>query len=63
MPNKENCRIEGEIMTRFKIARAYFANNYSQKKIANSISCHKNTINNIISKCLKKDQNMKFGDI
>jgi transposase len=50
-------------MTRFKIARAYFANNYSQKEIANSISCHKNTINNIISKYLKKDQNMKFGDI
>ncbi len=41
MSYKENCKVEGEIMTRFKIARAYFLNNYQQKDIAQSIQCHK----------------------
>ena len=56
MPYKENCKTEGEIMTKFKIARGYFANGFKQKDIAGSIGCHKNTINNIVKKCRNYDQ-------
>ncbi len=38
-------------MTKFKIARGYFLNDYKQTDIAKSVNCHKNTINNIINKC------------
>ncbi|MFH1583984.1 MAG: IS481 family transposase [Actinomycetota bacterium] len=41
-------------MTKFKIARGYFSNNYQQKDIAKSIKCHKNTVHNIIKQCNKK---------
>jgi putative transposase len=51
MPYKKNCKSEGEIMTKFKIARGYFLNKFSQKNIANSVKCHYNTVNNIIKKC------------
>jgi len=51
MPYKENCKVEGEIMTKFKIARMYFKHNISQKDIASKIDCHYNTINNIIKEC------------
>lgn len=48
MPYKENCKAEGEVITKFKIARMYFKNKISQRDIADKISCHYNTINNII---------------
>lgn len=57
MPYKKNCKAEGEIMTKFKITRSYFANGFSQKSIAKSIKCHKNTVNNIIKKCRSRDPN------
>jgi len=34
MPYKENCKIEGEILTRIKIARMYFSASLKQKEIA-----------------------------
>lgn len=51
MPYKKNCKVEGEIMTKFKIARGYFSNGFKQKDIACSAKCHQNTVNNIIKKC------------
>lgn len=57
MPYKKNCKVEGEIMTKFKIARGYFSNNYQQKDIAQSIQCHKNTIYAIIKKCRSRESN------
>jgi putative transposase len=51
MSYKKNCKAEGEIMTKFKIARGYFANGLKQSDIASSINCHKNTVSNIIKKC------------
>ena len=51
MPYKENCKTEGAVITRLKIARHYFADGVSQKEIAKDIGCHKNTINGIISLC------------
>ena len=50
MPYKKNCKAEGEIMTKFKIARGYFLHGFQQKDIAISVNCHKNTVNNIIKK-------------
>jgi len=60
MPYKKNCKVEGEIMTKFKIARAYFSNNYQQKNIAQSIKCHKNTVYAIIKKCRSRDPSDKI---
>lgn len=57
MPYKKNCKIEGEIMTKFKIARGYFSNNYQQKDIARSVKCHKNTVYAIIKKCRSRNLN------
>ena len=51
MPYKQNCKIEGEVITRLKVARHYFADGISQKQIAADIGCHKNTINEIIKFC------------
>ena len=51
MPYKENCKVEGEIITRLKIARLYFANHKTQKDIAQNIDCHHNTINNVVRLC------------
>ena len=51
MPYKQNCKVEGEIITRFKVAKLYFAENKTQKEIAKHIQCHYNTVNNIIGKC------------
>ena len=51
MSYKENCKIEGEIMTKFKIARMYFAWGKSQLEISRHLGCHKNTINGIIASC------------
>ncbi|MBW6442140.1 hypothetical protein K0B04_04555 [Patescibacteria group bacterium] len=54
MSYKENCKAEGEIMTKFKIARGYYSNKHSQKDIAVKIGCHKNTINKIIKLCRER---------
>ena len=51
MSYKENCKVEGELITRFKIARLYFLDRKTQKEIADNIHCHYNTIGNIIKKC------------
>ncbi len=51
MPYKENCKAEGEILTKFKIARMYFSDGETQKDIAANIKCHGNTVNKIIKKC------------
>ncbi len=51
MPYKENCKTEGEIMTKFKIARMYFAGGEKQNDIAKNIKCHKNTVGTIIKHC------------
>ena len=54
MPYKENCKSEGEIMTKFKIAKMYFADKLKQNDIAEYLLCHKNTVNKIISDCKNK---------
>lgn len=54
MSYKENCNAEGEIMTKFKIAKMHFADNIKQNKIAKRLHCHVNTINNIILACKNK---------
>ena len=51
MPYKDNCKVEGEVITRLKIARHYFADHIAQKHIAQDIGCHKNTVNEIIKLC------------
>ena len=51
MPYKQNCKAEGEVITKFKIAKLYFQERKKQKEIANHIQCHYNTVNNIIRKC------------
>ncbi len=55
MPYKENCKAEGEILTKFKIAKMFFFEKEKQKEIANYLNCHSNTINKIISLCKKED--------
>jgi hypothetical protein len=57
MPYKENCKAEGEIMTKFKIARMFFAQNKEQKAIGKYLGCHKNTINKIIKSCRQRKPN------
>ena len=49
MSYKENCKAEGEIMTKFKIAKMYFTDNLKQKEISSYLSCHQNTISKIVS--------------
>jgi putative transposase len=51
MPYKENCKTEGEVLTRIKIARMYFFAGLRQKVIAEKWGCDKNTLVNIISAC------------
>lgn len=58
MSYKDNCKTEGEVITRLKIARHYFTDGIAQKDIAQDIGCHKNTINEIIKLC-KKQTNPK----
>ena len=62
MPYKENCKVEGEIMTKFKIARGYFSNGYKQKDIAQSVKCHKNTVYDVIKKCRSRDPDDKIWE-
>jgi len=33
MPYKDNCKVEGEVITRLKIARHYFADGIAQKTL------------------------------
>ena len=61
MPYKENCKLEGEILTKFKIAKAYFYQKIPQNEIAFSLSCHKNTINKVISAC-KNNAELKMWE-
>jgi len=56
MPYKENCKSEGEIMTKFKIAKMYFTDKLKQSDIAEYLLCHKNTVNKIILDCKNKSQ-------
>ena len=51
MSYKDNCKTEGPVITRLKIARHYFADNIPQKDIATDIGCHKNTVNEIVKLC------------
>lgn len=51
MPYRDNCKAETELLTRFKIARLYFAHHMTQTAIAKSISCHRNTIGTVIRLC------------
>jgi len=51
MPYKENCKVEGHILTRFKIARHYFHDHISQVEIAQKISCHRNTVGSVVALC------------
>ena len=55
MSYKENCKIEGEILTKFKIAKMYFGGKIKQKEIAKHLDCHKNTVNKTISSCKNHD--------
>ena len=54
MSYKENCKAEGEVMTKFKIARMYFAGGKTQVDISHYLCCHQNTINNIIKACKQR---------
>lgn len=51
MPYKENCKIEGEIITRIKIARMHLSSGVKQKELAQIWKCSKNTIGAIINSC------------
>lgn len=51
MPYKQNCKVEGEVITKLKIAKLYFSGQRTQKEISENIQCHYNTINNIVKKC------------
>ena len=53
MPYKENCKIEGEILTKIKIIRMHLSGGVSQKEIAKKWQCDKNTIGNIMKLCQK----------
>jgi hypothetical protein len=60
MSYKENCKAEGEIMTRFKIARLFFAGGEKQRVIARHIGCHYNTVNGVIKLCHGRDDSHIF---
>jgi len=51
MPYKENCKIEGEVLTRIKIARMHLVSGVKQKELARIWRCSKNTINSIMGSC------------
>jgi len=51
MPYQENCKVEGHILTRFKVARLYYHDQMNQQDIAQKIACHRNTVGNIIKLC------------
>lgn len=51
MSYKENCKVEGEIMTKFKIAKMYFAGGKSQLAISEHLGCHSNTVYAVAAIC------------
>jgi hypothetical protein len=51
MPYKENCKVEGEVLTRIKIVRMHFVSKKAQKELAVIWKCSKNTIGAIIDSC------------
>lgn len=51
MHYKENCKVEGEVITKIKVSKLYFSKEKTQKEIADILKCHYNTINNIIKLC------------
>jgi hypothetical protein len=48
MPYKENCKIEGEVITKIKIIRMRLVKEISCKTIAIKWQCNKNTVTNIL---------------
>ena len=62
MPYKENCKVEGEILTKFKIAKMFFFEKEKQKKIAKHLNCHSNTIE-ISCRLVKIVMIQGFGNI
>jgi len=61
MKYKENCKQEGVILTRFKIARMYFTNNLTQQDIANHLECHLNTVSEVVKLCKQNDNTQVMG--
>ena len=53
MPYKENCKIEGEVLTRIKMIRMKYCSGVSQKEISRIWRCDKNTVGNVLSLCKK----------
>jgi hypothetical protein len=51
MPYRENCKIEGEVLTKIKIARMHLASHLKQKEVARMWRCSKNTVGTIIESC------------
>ncbi len=51
MPYRENCKMEGEILTKLKIARMHLASHVKQKEIARLWKCSKNTVGAIMKSC------------
>jgi len=51
MPYKENCKVEGEVLTKLKIARMHLAAGVKQKELAEMWHCSKNTIGAIVDSC------------
>lgn len=60
MTYKENCKAEGEIMTKFKIARMFFAEGKKQKELCQYLKCHKNTVYKIIAACRGHDSDARI---
>jgi hypothetical protein len=61
MNYKENCKVEGEILTKYKIAKMYFVGKLKQNSIANHLGCHRNTINQIVLACKKRSFQHNLG--
>lgn len=51
MAYKENCKIEGEVLTRIKMARMKYCSKLPQKEIARMWKCNKNTVGNVLKLC------------
>jgi hypothetical protein len=47
MSYKESCRIEGVILTKFKIAKLIYRDKLDNDKIAKIFACHRNTVSKI----------------
>jgi len=60
MSYKENCKAEGEIMTRYKIAKAYFSGQATQLEISSQLGCHRNTVYGVIGACRAQPPNSQI---